>query len=350
MKNRSLKLVAAFVIILAASCNEPETTVTNIVHADGSVTRKVEMRNSSNKFEFSSLQVPVDSSWTITDSVEIGEKGDTVWVRKAEKLFRNIDEINLSYKRDSSYNRKFVRHTEFEKKFRWFSTVYRFSETIDKRMARAYPLRDFLNDEELAWYYSPGYWNGTDILGADSLKFKILADSISDREEQWYMRSLVSEWIHEFDTLLKNRNEDSVLIADLLSGENKMVEIVSGNETYFDSLWSSGFILREFLGDSLGLKYQAEADSAIDLAVNRFMESFKEYNFRISMPGRITGSNGFADSSSVMIWPVRSEFFLAEPYEMWAVSRITHPWAWIVSALFILFVITGIIVKTKKEG
>ncbi len=33
------------------SCDEPETVVTNIVHPDGSVTRKIEMRNSKNKFE-----------------------------------------------------------------------------------------------------------------------------------------------------------------------------------------------------------------------------------------------------------------------------------------------------------
>lgn len=71
MKNRNLKLVISIVLVIAASCNEPETIVTNIVHSDGSVTRRIEMKNLENKFELSDLQVPFDSTWTIRDSLEI---------------------------------------------------------------------------------------------------------------------------------------------------------------------------------------------------------------------------------------------------------------------------------------
>ena len=85
------------VLAIAASCNEPETVVTNIVHADGTVTRRIEMKNFENKFEVSDLQVPFDSTWTITDSLEISREGDTIWVKRAEKLFSGVDEINLSY-------------------------------------------------------------------------------------------------------------------------------------------------------------------------------------------------------------------------------------------------------------
>jgi hypothetical protein len=109
-------------------------------------------------------------------------------------------------------------------------------------------------------------------------------------------------------------------------------------------------MLREFIGDSLAIRYQPEADSAVNVVSEKVFGNFKDYKVKIEMPGRLTGSNGFPDSSRVLLWPVRSEFFLSEPYEMWAVSRISHPWAWVVSALFVLFVVTGIALKSKKEG
>jgi hypothetical protein len=68
------------------------------------------------------------------------------------------------------------------------------------------------------------------------------------------------------------------------------------------------------------------------------------------MPGRVTMSNGFPDSSRIMLWPVRPELFLTEPYVMWAESRVSHKWAWIVSALFILFVITGVVINKKRKN
>ena len=45
MKRKSIKLIVSLSLMLTISCNEPETVVTNIVHADGSVTRKIQMRN-----------------------------------------------------------------------------------------------------------------------------------------------------------------------------------------------------------------------------------------------------------------------------------------------------------------
>ncbi len=80
-----------------ASCNEPETVVTNIVHPDGTVLRRIEMKKLENKFEVSDLQVPFDSTWTITDSLEINMEGDTIWIKRDEKLFSDVEEINRTY-------------------------------------------------------------------------------------------------------------------------------------------------------------------------------------------------------------------------------------------------------------
>nr|MCU0363619.1 hypothetical protein [Bacteroidales bacterium] len=101
MKTKTLLKSIVVMLLLAAACDEPETVVTNIVHRDGSVTRIVEMKNSKMNFKTSSLQVPVDSTWTISDSLAVGSEGDTTFFRRAEKLFSSAEELNLAYKCDS---------------------------------------------------------------------------------------------------------------------------------------------------------------------------------------------------------------------------------------------------------
>jgi hypothetical protein len=67
------------------------------------------------------------------------------------------------------------------------------------------------------------------------------------------------------------------------------------------------------------------------------------------MPGKLIGTNGFVDSTGIMLWPVKSDFFVTEPYEMWAESKTPNNWAWIVTGVFLMFVLTGILFKTLRK-
>jgi hypothetical protein len=337
-------------MILTASCNEPETVVTDIVHPDGSITRKIEIKNQENKFEVSDIQVPFDNTWTIRDSLEINEKGDSVWVKRAEKLFKSADEINVDYKSDSSANREMSRRAVFSKKFRWFHTSYRFAEKIDKIMLYGYPASDFLTPEELAWFYSPDNVNEQKKNGPDSLKFKALSDTVNKRTDKWWTRSIVSEWIGEFARLTNGKTGKELSAESLKAHEDEFVKIIESEGDKFDSLWANGTILKEFIGEANAQKYKEDADSSMNMVTKNVFVSFKDYALRIVMPGKVTGSNGFIDSTSVLLWPVKSDYFLTEPYEMWAESKVPNRWAWILSGFFLLFVVTGIIIKQKGKG
>jgi hypothetical protein len=350
MKNRKLKLIVSLVLVMAASCNEPETIVTNIVHPDGSVTRRIEMKNMENKFEISNLQVPFDSTWIIRDSLEINEKGDTTWVKRAEKLFVSAEEINKAYQSDSGANKDIARHAEFRKKFKWFNMEYRFAEIIDKKMKYGYPVVDFLNPEELKWFYSPNNLTEEKKNGPDSLKFRAFSDTIDRKTERWMMKCLVSEWIGEFTALTGDKAGSGLTRESLKGREDEFVKILEGKNEKLDSLWSNGILLREFIGEANALKYKTEADSSVALATEHLWVNFKDYTTRTIMPGKLTDTNGFIDSSGVLLWPVKSDYFLTQPYEMWAESKTPNRWAWIVSGLFLLFVVTGIIIKKKGKG
>lgn len=353
MKKRVLQSVLLMVLLILFSCNEPETIVTNIVHTDGSVTRKIEMKSIEGdvgkRFKIADIQVPVDSTWIVRDSCEVNEKGDTTWIRRAEKLFKSIDEINLSYKSDSGANKKFSRQTMFNKKFKWFNTEFRFSERIDKMLSFGYPVKDFLNNEELLYFYSPEKLKESKENGPDSLKYRALNDSIKQKTDKWTEKNLVSEWIGEFSKLTTGKRSNDITIQSLKAREDEFVKIIEKNEKQLDSLWKNGILLKEFLGEENALKYKTEADSSLSIVTSDLWVNFKDYSVRIAMPGKLIGTNGFIDSSHVLLWPVKSDYFMSEPYEMWAESKVTNRWAWIISGMFVIFVITGLLFKTLRK-
>ncbi len=350
MKSRQLKVVISFLVMMVVSCDEPETVVTNIVHPDGSVTRKIEMRNLENKFEKSDLQVPFDTTWIVRDSCEIDENSDTIWVKRAEKRFLNVDEINLSYKTDSGANKAITRNVSFKKTFKWFNTEYRFSEQVDKKMSEGYLLSDFLNADELLYFYSPENLQESMKNGTDSLMYRSLNDSVDMKVENWSARNLAAGWISEFSKLLNGTEGIKPALKNSKSMEKELADLVISEDDKIDSLWSNGIILRDFLGIPDYEKYKQEADSALELVSEKYWVDFKEYSVRIIIPGKLIGTNGFIDSSGILLWPVKSDYFLTERYEMWAKSKIPNRWAWIVSGIFLAFVLTGLIIRIKKRG
>lgn len=331
-KNISLVFVA-FLIIL--SCKGPETIVTNFVNRDGSILRKVEMRNSKNEFNRKNFRVPVDSSWKFSDSISIAANGDTTWYVFAEKLFRNAGEINAAYLTDSSSNRAVKRVARFEKKFRWFTTVYRFSEECEKSMANGYPYQDFLTEEQVKFMQLPSDNRSLLLSGSDSTYYKMLSDSTDARLEKWYIRSLISEWIEEAAKLCASAGKDSLNSTILRSYEGRFNSMP-------DTLNFSR-VISTVLGDKVYNEYQAELDSAIINAERRFDRSisFEEYTMQISMPYKVISSNGFQNSGSLYSWPVRGELFLCSDYVMEVSTRVVNYWMIVITILILVIALAG---------
>ena len=353
MKRRPVKLIVSLILMIIVSCNEPETVVTNYIHTDGSVTRKLEMKSIegdvNKRFKISDIQVPFDNTWAVKDTIRLDQKGDTTWIKTAIKQFKNIDELNLTYKSDSGANKKIPRQAGFTKRFKWFNTEFRFSEKIDKELSFGYPVKNFLNNEELIYFYSPEDLKNTKESGPDSLKYKTLRDSVKNKTDKWTEKNLVSEWIGEFSKLTAGKTGNDMTRESLRAREDEFVKITEKNGNKLDSLWKNGILLKEFIGEANALKYKVEADSALSIVTKDLFIDFSDYSVRIVMPGKLIGTNGFIDSSHVLLWPVKSDFFMAEPYEMWAESKIPNRWAWIVSGLFLVFVLSGVIIKIIKK-
>lgn len=354
MNKKSIMLIVSLILLFTVSCNDPETIVTDIVHPDGSVTRKIEMRSiegdTQKRFKTSDIQVPIDSSWKIKDSCEVDKKDDTIYVRRAEKLFKSVKEINQAYSADSGSNKSTVRKAEFKKTFKWFNTEFRFSEQIGKRFSFGYPVKKYLNNDELLYFYSPEVVQNNNLDGPDSIKYRALRDSVKFNTDRWTAKNIVSEWIGQFSNLTSTEKADTeISFKNLKLREDEIARLILKEDKGLDSLWKNGIILKEIIGESNALKYKTEADSALSIVTNKLLANFENFSVRIVMPGKLIGTNGFIDSTKNLIWPVTSDYFLTEPYEMWAESKIPNTWAWIVSGIFLVFVISGVVIRVIKK-
>ena len=354
MNKKSIMLIVSMILLFTVSCNDPETIITNFVHPDGSVTRKIEMRSmdgdKQKRFKISDIQVPLDNSWKVRDSCEVDKKGDTIYVRRAEKLFKSVKEINQAYSADSGSNRTTAREAEFKKSFKWFNTEFRFSEQIGKRLSFGYPVKKFLNNEELLYFYSPEVVQNNNLDGPDSVKYRALRDSVKYNTDRWTAKNMVSEWIGQFSNLTSTEKADTeISLKNLKSREDEFARLILKEDKGFDSLWKNGIILKQFIGESNALKYKTEADSSLSIVTKKLFANFENYSVRIVMPGKLIGTNGFIDSTKKLIWPVTSDYFLTEPYVMWAESKTPNMWAWIVSGIFLVFVISGVVIRVIKK-
>ncbi len=353
MKTSSLKTVLVVFMFLLFSCNE--TVVTNIVHPDGSVTRRIEIKDQESKnFDPETYRVPFDSTWEITDTFEVGEKEDTTWIRRAEKLFKSVEEINETYKNDSGSNQNFKREARFRKKFHWFNTIYVFSENIEPVYKYGQPIEQYLTKEELEYFYLPENILKGRMEGPDSTFVKQIQDSIDTKTEKWLYMSNISEWKEEFRILAEHKEQWNTC-NELL--KDKDPEIYSFLEISFNQKDNSDIdtvfseTIRGVLGDELYAAFETEIDSSIKIVEERFAHAFDfgAYSMQALMPGKLVATNGFIDKDGLLLWPVKMEYLLTRPYQMWAESKSSNTWAWVVSGVFVGFVALGLILRLVKK-
>ncbi len=361
MKRKVKITLTLLSMVMLFSCNY-KTYVINTVHKDGSVTRKVTMKNSEENFEPGKYRVPVDSTWQTQIDIDINEKGDTSWILTAEKYFASVEEINKEYINDQGSNQHLKRKARFSKSFKWFTTVFRYSETIDKFMTVTCPVSDFLSDEELKFFYLPGNVMSELKNGTDSLKYEALSDTVNTKSEIWMWTSYVRQWIEIFYDLFGDHPDLSIDKEEMLSKESdvvkQLIDYEEGEkekeieqEVKDEEPDDIELVVTSVLGKEFYSTFRSEIDSAMSVLETMTASFFStdNYDIEIRMPCNIIASNGYVntdpdpENSSGILWTVKGEYFLTQQYEMWAESQVNNYWAWIISALFILFVITGFV-------
>ena len=350
MKLRFKVLFMIISLIFLFSCGGYETRVINTIHQDGSITRIVTMKNDKPEFEPEKYRVPVDSTWNIEHTMEI-ENEDTTWFLTAEKHFDSIEELNSAYDKDTGTNQNLPRSASFSKQFRWFNTHYRFSEKIDQTLHVDCKLSEFYEDEELSFIYLPNQVQEELKNGPDSLNYKELSDSLETIYEYWLFTGLVREWVEIFYDLFENHPELNISRDEMRAMETQFIE-----QLILDEL-DEEETLKKILGEDFYASFETELDSSfnvLDDIITGYWD-MEEYDIEIRMPGKILASSGYASTGESehekgIIWTVTGDYFLGQPYEMWAESQTINYWAWVVTGLFIIFVAAGLLYQRKKQS
>lgn len=344
-------------MIMFFSCGDNETHVINIIHEDGSVTRKVTVRTTNKEdLEHERYRVPIDSTWQIDITFDLNENDDTVWLLAADKHFNSVEEINEAYRKDKGSNRDLKRSADFSKSFRWFTTSFRFTETIEQVLTVNCPLSDFLTEEELKFAYLPGKVR-TDLRnGPDSIKIREMEELIEFKSEQWLWTCEFRQWTEVFYDLFGDDQDLNITREEMMDNVSQFVDLLMENdneeeENDVDSIFIS------VVGKDFFMAFETEIDSAASVVdeIDKPFWSANKYDMEIRMPGKIIASNGYAETDPEsengggILWTVKGDYFLAETYEMWAESKVNNYYAWIITGLFIVFVTSGLILYRRKE-
>jgi len=337
-------ILSLTLLMLVISCEGPETTVTNIVMHDGSVLRKAELKNTTDELNLSDFSVPVDSTWKIRDSINISDKGDTIWFLLAEKLFKSADEINEAYVSDTGKNSNVRRIARFEHRFKWFTSELRYSESCIESFSHGYPPGKFLSTEEIEFNNLPSSIRKEKLEGADSLKYSVLSDSLDTHTKRWMLSSLISEWIADACCLCTASGKDT-LFSDLLRSHELDFNIFTLTDENFDSTCVA------ILGDSIYQKFKPELDSTMAVAEKKFDRSFSftKYTVKTIMPSKVRATNGYTMPGGEIAWPVNGDLFLTDDYVMWAESREVNYWAIFLTALVLVTLPFEIRKHTRKR-
>lgn len=342
---RSIYRFAALTFIVLASCGGPDALVINTVNRDGSVDRKIILTWDKDEFDLNECQVPVDSTWNITKIMEVSEKGDTTWTLTAQKRFESVDQINVDYTSYGGPNSKLTREAGFVKKFKWFNTSYYFEEKIEKAI-EGYPLSDFFTPDEIELFHMPVSMSDALASGPDSTRVKASLQLIEEKKDKWLSASLFKASCIEFEYFNDKVPGNKVDIEVLRTKEQEFIDLIIAD---FDG--DEQELVDTILGKGYYDSHRAVIDTSFSMIEQKFNVSLdtKAYQVQTIMPGDLVATNGYIDSDSNILWKIDGDSFVTEDYVMWAESTIINRWAWIVSGLFIIFVITGFLIKNLRR-
>lgn len=333
------------IMIFLSSCGGPDALLINMVGEDGTVQRKLILTYHADEFDLSDCQVPVDTTWGISKSFDVSEEGDTTYSLTAIKEFDSVDEINQDYKNYKGTNPGMIRRAYFEKKFRWFNNLYRYSEKVSAAMV-GIPPEDFFTEEEIDYFYMPDKLTDALLEGPDSTKIsEEILDPLEKRKEEWLGKSLIRALVVKLADTAYANPEIGIDTNRLYRKEKELTSML-----FFDDLEEEQ-IIDTLLGKGFYQDNSILVENFLSEIEKEFGPAFEadSYLLQTFMPGELIATNGYLDKEGNVLWEVDGDKFLSSDYEMWIESKTSNPWAWMVTGAFVLFVVSGLLFKAFKS-
>ncbi len=336
-----MKTIISITLLLGAllfsSCENPMTMETE-VHEDGSLDKNITFEkgdsalittnifgiDSSKGWSAKIIELPVDRKEGGSDKVQY----KTVF----KKHFESVEKMNTEL--STSSDTLFKINTSFEKKFRWFYSYIRYTETFlpINRFKMLSP-KDYINKEDDQFIDRlPG--EGKAISKADSLYLQMLNVKIGD---YYTNMAIFNEEFEIMKELVKRSNLPSNWMDTLIRKKEYIynhIEKMKGEPDFALQMADSlhiPLIREKAMQDSPELS----KDLNSRIAFMGFANDGKYMNI-INMPWTVVSSNADSVIGNKLFWrPLVTKFQFKE-YKMYAESRKLNLWAVGVSGLFVL--------------
>ncbi|HRI78081.1 MAG TPA: hypothetical protein PLR06_00985 [Cyclobacteriaceae bacterium] len=334
--NRKSIIILAVAILILASCENPMRFETR-VHENGSLDKTI-------TFEKADSTVAISNIFGINESkgwkVEItklpqedkSDKNSNPEFRiKLQKSFNSVEDINNEL--DTPLDSLFHINSVFEKKFRWFYTYIRYTETIRpiNRFKLVSP-EDYFNQEDQSFINRlPA--EGTAISKADSLYLQVLNEKIS---EYFTNTGIFKEEYKILEEVLKKNSVDQKWLDTLRKKQDFIFNHIDKmkGETDFAAKMADSLKIPLPKPSSTRDFEEASKDFNSRLAFMKFARDGKYVN-AIEMPWTVTNSNADSVSGNYLEWKPLVTKFIYKDYVMYAECRHLNFWALVVSGVIV---------------
>jgi hypothetical protein len=341
MKTRYLVSGLAILIMVFSACRD--ITVKTTVNSDGSFTRIVTVSGDSVDVFKKELPYPVDASWAMTSKKDTTGKGK--FIVTYTKHFKDCEELKAEISRDTSWFRQLVRPVDIRKRFGFFYSYIEYKEIYSR--ANPYPAlsyKKYLTPEDFLWLTRKHPIHSA----ADSIKSKNAEDKAID-----YITESATV---EVERILANgilKLNDPRLDAKRVRDFHDSIKntLSKGNSNVAEVLIDS---YRKWTGNSIVDRLK-EIQPPLFREFNgklKFLENvigMENFHVEAEMPGLITATNSSVLSGNHVTWDVFPMAFLLEDYPMTVESRVINVWAFVISGLILLGLVSLLVVKSLKR-
>lgn len=280
------------------------------------------------------------------DSLSKGKENSFTAILRLD--FASVKEMHEKFKMKKSHewSKMKVNHA-LEKKFRWFYTYYKYSETYPQlKTDFKIPIDKYMTNDEASFWFT-GQPNI--VQGMNGIEIREFVGKLEDAYNIWYGLNV---WSNEFDVLVKNYDKieikpvsverlkelrDTIFFSIKEKDKYEMKDVLNQyfKTTAFSPLWQ---------GDSSVMrKYEKGAEN------QEYMSYFsKDFNYKLIMPGKIISAINAVQHSDTLSWKLTAYRMAVSDYTIEAQSRKSNIWAFIVTGLILILAVGSFLWKGKK--
>jgi hypothetical protein len=287
----------------------------------------------------------LDSTWQIT-CLDTANREDRYNV-KISKTVRNIGEFSENIQCNESLRPLATPVETLEKRFRWFYTYYTFKAvypcisdnipvSIDKYMSK---------DEQKAWFQE----NFSAFYGMNGYELNETLNILEDKFLTWYLRNVYEIYIETVYSLAAF-SDSNLYVSQLPAIKDTLFEMITPkNELDMDNEDVNQELDRYFNTTYFSDFYEDNKQQINEKCEERFSKVYfnEAIKYELIIPGKLISANTSLISQDTLTWKITAIRLLPDNYELTAISRTIHPWAFVVVFLLIA-VSVYCLVKAKK--